>query len=460
MATEARVTAVIDAKDNASGVLGSVGSSFASLGLKVIGIGAALALTKKAFDAVVEASSDAQVKIASMDATLKATGKSTNEIRQRILDASAAFTKLGFDDEEAAKSMAVLFQRTNDVNDAIRLTTLAADLARAKQIDLDSATKLVTLALSGQGRALMQYGINIKDSATPLEALAELQRVVGGQSEAFAKTFVGQKEVMQMAWEDFLQWIGDKFLPTLTQGLGAVVLIVISLSERISAFMDRITEFAQTTGLIDVWRAAWDSISTTFREKLQPALERLWESIQPLMPFLKALGVVIGAVLVGAIILLAEVLTRVINLFVNVLAIATNVAAFFTGVLGKSINFVTDQIANLINYVKQAVEWLGKLSLASVAGSVGSAVSSAIKGPYKIPGFAEGGTVPGAIGAPLLAVVHGGERVIPVGGKGSGGANIVVNITGNTISSGLDLRYITEQVSDQLMRDLRRVQMI
>ncbi|MFA5991817.1 MAG: hypothetical protein WC794_06260, partial [Candidatus Doudnabacteria bacterium] len=33
----------------------------------------------------------------------------------------------------------------------------------------------------------------------------------------------------------------------------------------------------------------------------------------------------------------------------------------------------------------------------------------------QIPAFALGGTVPGPIGAPTLALVHGGEEVIPVG---------------------------------------------
>ena len=32
-----------------------------------------------------------------------------------------------------------------------------------------------------------------------------------------------------------------------------------------------------------------------------------------------------------------------------------------------------------------------------------------------LPGFASGGVVPGPLGAPQLAVVHGGETIIPAG---------------------------------------------
>ena len=35
------------------------------------------------------------------------------------------------------------------------------------------------------------------------------------------------------------------------------------------------------------------------------------------------------------------------------------------------------------------------------------------RGRFTVPGFQEGGTVPGPIGQPQLAVVHGGETVIP-----------------------------------------------
>jgi hypothetical protein len=42
-----------------------------------------------------------------------------------------------------------------------------------------------------------------------------------------------------------------------------------------------------------------------------------------------------------------------------------------------------------------------------------------------VPGFASGGTVPGPMGAPMLAVVHGGEQITPPRGGSNGGAVIV-----------------------------------
>lgn len=78
---------------------------------------------------------------------------------------------------------------------------------------------------------------------------------------------------------------------------------------------------------------------------------------------------------------------------------------------------------------------------------------------YTLPSFDVGGTVPGPVGAPMVAVVHGGEYIIPNGTRDSAGG-ITVNITGNRISSDMDLRTISDQVSREIMRALRRTQRV
>lgn len=67
--------------------------------------------------------------------------------------------------------MAKLLQRTGSLTEATKLNAVAMDLARAKNMDLATATTLVGQVLSGNGKVLKQYGIDIKDTASPLEAL-------------------------------------------------------------------------------------------------------------------------------------------------------------------------------------------------------------------------------------------------------------------------------------------------
>lgn len=66
-----------------------------------------------------------------------------------------------------------------------------------------------------------------------------------------------------------------------------------------------------------------------------------------------------------------------------------------------------------------------------------------------IPGFQTGGVVPGIPGEPRLAMLHGGEKVLPhgAGGEGSGGGGLVININaGTVIASRTEIREFAEKI--------------
>ena len=66
--------------------------------------------------------------------------------------------------------------------------------------------------------------------------------------------------------------------------------------------------------------------------------------------------------------------------------------------------------------------------------------------------FAHGGLVPGPVGAPIMALVHGGERVLRSGQAG-GGTTIIVNVRGSVMSEG----DLIKTVRSGLLRLDRRV---
>ncbi len=225
---------LVKLKDEASAAFQSMGkslqksandtkSSFAFLNTDVTGLTHALAgiavaggATAIAFlYSTVKAAQESQVAIASVDATLKVMGKSAMANRDAILAASNAAVKLGFDDEDSALSITKFYQRTNDLTQAIKLSNVAMDLARAKNLDLGTATNLVNLALSGSGRVLEQYGIKLKDTAGPLEALQDLQKQVAGQASAFAGSFSGEMQVLAVSWQNIKENIGGALLNAL-----------------------------------------------------------------------------------------------------------------------------------------------------------------------------------------------------------------------------------------------------
>lgn len=169
----------------------------------------------------IKASADAEKGMARITSALKAIGPEAVANKDKLLEMADATMKLGFDNDESAESLAKFYQRTKDLTQAQNLNNIAMDLARAKQIDLSSATNLVNMVLSGQGRVLAQYGISIKDSATPIEALTQLQKELAGQATAASQTFSVQMQVVSLYLDDFKKQIGavliEALMPFITQ---------------------------------------------------------------------------------------------------------------------------------------------------------------------------------------------------------------------------------------------------
>lgn len=69
----------------------------------------------------------------------------------------------------------------------------------------------------------------------------------------------------------------------------------------------------------------------------------------------------------------------------------------------------------------------------------------------RVLSFQTGGVVPGPIGAPQLAVVHGGERIIP---SGRGGGSIIININNPVVRQTSDLKAMANEVSRVLQRQM------
>ena len=68
--------------------------------------------------------------------------------------------------------------------------------------------------------------------------------------------------------------------------------------------------------------------------------------------------------------------------------------------------------------------------------------------------FQAGGVVPGPIGRPVPAIVHGGETVLP---HGVSPVNISINVESPTLSSRLDMSDLADEISLSLTRELRRL---
>jgi len=119
--------------------------------------------------------------------------------------------------------------------------------------------------------------------------------------------------------------------------------------------------------------------------------------------------------------------------------------------------------ATLPERVLNAIGDLARKVRDKIVGAFQSGVRAGESFKLKIEGFQFGGMVPGAMGKPQLAVVHGGEEVIPYhsqrpsgggGGapSGGGGASIQINLNaGAFMGSRAEARQMAEELYAQLV---------
>lgn len=156
----------------------------------------------------------------------------------------------GIDDEELAESFANMVRTTGNVNEALKLNALAADVARTKGQSLAGAQSLLARVYNGSYTGLKRLGIAYDPVTTAVdqlkattknftqeqlaqakatdkltnqqEAMALLQKNFGGQAEAYGKTAAGAQERLNVAWENLQETLGEKLLPVVADVTSAL----------------------------------------------------------------------------------------------------------------------------------------------------------------------------------------------------------------------------------------------
>lgn len=408
---------IITAEDKASGVLSNLGSNTGKLGsamgglAKVAGgvligaMGGLVAASKFSLDAWEEQAK----QLVQMDAVLKSTANAVGLTKNEILDHANALMKLTtYGDEAINSAQNLLLTFTNIKGETFKdATKIVLDMSTALGQDLKSSAIQVGKALQDPilgVTALRRVGVNFNEtqietikklveSGQAMEAqkfiLNELSVEFGGSAVAAASTFGGK--VTQL--KNQLGEMGETF--------GSV------LAEQLAPFINQFTQWASSPD----------------------AQQKIQEIATSLATFVKQMGPIITEVLPAFIKLISLAATVVGGLskflFVD-LADALGTVIF-------KIMQMIDAIKNMINWVEQAFNKIRAFASEFFSNPI-STIGSGLKslGKVILPGFQEGGIVPGALGMPTLAVVHGGETILPPGR--SLGNNIIVNITGTFLS--------------------------
>lgn len=142
------------------------------------------------------------------------------EALDKYIDAQADF---GFSDDEVRDSIGQTIGITHDLTKSMELNSLAQDLARSKNIDLATATDIVTKAAQGNSKALKTLGIDVGKTTDATVILNRIQQNVKGSAEAWAGTMEGRLKTAQIKWNETVEKAGYTLLPVLTDALDALV---------------------------------------------------------------------------------------------------------------------------------------------------------------------------------------------------------------------------------------------
>jgi len=337
-------------------------------------------------------------------------------------------------------------------------------------VALAPAMTIVTTVMTGVITMVKAFLVIVKPLVIAIKFLGV---VIGGMSIAmfgWILVIAGVIAVGVLLWKNW-----EKIREVLTGVWNwlseRAIIIFNTIIETLKGWAQNVIDIFTTLGYF------YKGILIVWKEFLRPIWQPVIEASEALSEFLMRW--------------LTEMNTLVQGKWTMVSDTMKKVWAIITTAFGKFIDEIKRVWADTWDWVVEKVEWassrIGELvdriknfiapvtglisSLSSQASNLGVSIGEGIGGFIEDVGgyaqelvdigagvtpfsFATGGIVPGPIGAPVSAIVHGGETIIPVGSKGIG-ANITINITGNTLLDEESAEKMGDLILDKIKRNLR-----
>ncbi len=158
----------------------------------------------------IEQAQQAAVAQKQLSAQFKATGLNLRAYQTQIDRTVASISQLaGIEDDEVKAAFTLAFRATRNVAEGLRLTSIAADVARGRHIALAQATLALNKAYGGNVGALRRLGITIPTTLRGMQAL----EFVAGRFAGQAKAGTTAQERFNAAFVNTKQIIGAQLLP-------------------------------------------------------------------------------------------------------------------------------------------------------------------------------------------------------------------------------------------------------
>jgi len=366
----------------------------------------------------------AQAKLATtLQNVTGATDAQIAAVEQQILQTSLL---TGLTDDELRPSFERLVRATKDSDQALKLQSVAVDVAAGSGKSLEAVTNAMARAAEGNTTALGKLGVGLTAAQLKTMSMDEVTKALastfGGQAAVQADTFAGKMARLRVAFDEGKETIGSFVLDAITPMIDTVVNVVIPAIE---GFMNSI---GGKEGLTNAFKTYIDLVKNIFQpvlegfkfafDQIKNAVMDNKEEFTALFKFLKDfVAPLLGGVLKIAIQGIGIALGVVIDV------VGKLVGGFQTlfGIIGS----VIDRIQSLINLVRN------NAAVRGIAGIIDSAFG----------GFrADGGSV--QAGKSYVVGERGAEMFVPssngtiVPNSGMGGSTINITVNGAIDAEG------------------------
>jgi hypothetical protein len=431
----------------------------------VAGAAAAAYAGKLLVDGVKSAIADeaAQAKLAT---TLQnVTGATEGQIA--AIEAQILKTSLltGKTDDELRPSFERLVRATKDSDAALKLQSVAIDVAAGSGKSLEAVTNAMAKAAEGNTGALSKLGVGLTAAQLKTMSMDEVTKALattfGGQAAVQADTFAGKMARLKVAFDEGKETVGSFVLDAITP---MITFVVDSVIPQLSILADTVGNYL---------KPVFESLSTYFNETLIPTFKAIWEFLSEYV--IPTMGAILTPIIEGlfgafnkvsnAIKSNEEDLAPLLKLFKLVAAfVRDNLAPVIGTVLKVALESVGTLLSGLISGFSRLVGIIG-----DVIGQVRAFITlvannSAVKGIANVVssvfgGFrANGGSV--SSGTPYVVGERGAElfvpksngMIVPNNALGAGGGT-TINLT---VNGAIDAEGTARTIIDVLNRSSAR----
>ncbi len=365
--------------------------------------------------------------------------------------------------------------------------SLITGVSRSSKMILDNLGITVDMAAAQSKYAdelMRTKGLTEEEAAKASllrSVIEQLGTTYGGVSVG-ADSFAVQQAQLKTQFEDLKIAIGEAFIPVISRLLTEVIIPFVDqygpmFAATLAGWLDSFSKLPEPIqnavigvlaaipallavgGAIKVLSSIWGVLQFIIMNVVVPAVTFIIGLFGG--PLIAAIGLVVAAVIIwwkNWDFLLATMKDLANNFVINVKGFWEDLKASISKSLDGITSSVQNAISNWIPRFDSAQQVIWKVA-GAIQGVLDKARELAREGLDKLglPHFASGGIVPGPVGSPQLAVVHGGEEVIPTNRTsavgGGGGTGITFNVSvGLYAGSEIEKRNIATQLYDSLVR--------